>query len=358
MVSKFLNSMQQATALIRHIQYKLFIEEFIVSSLVAILGIRLFLKLTSYPQLGGLGLHISHMLWGGLLMFIAIVILLTFLNTNVKQIATVIGGLGFGTFIDEIGKFVTSDNNYFYQPTFALIYLIFIILYLVLHFFDKRHEFTKKEYLVNSIELFKDAVINDLDREEQKRAMEYLQKADSDDAIVRTLSDLYRNFAHIKTTTPSLLSRLKKTLHKFYISLIRKKWFKTAIIVFFLFQAIISMIIGGFLLFTRNLSILPALLLSHSFSTESFNTIHLVTTLISLLLILFGITRIYASRLSAYLMFKRSILISILISQVFAFYYDPLNAFATLIFNIVILTALNYMIESEREIQMKKEQKF
>jgi len=33
-------------------------------------------------------------------------------------------------FIDELGKFITSDNNYFFQPTISLIYIVFIIIFL------------------------------------------------------------------------------------------------------------------------------------------------------------------------------------------------------------------------------------
>jgi len=41
------------------------LENFFISAIVAVLGIRLFLHLTNYFQLGGNNLHISHMLWGG-----------------------------------------------------------------------------------------------------------------------------------------------------------------------------------------------------------------------------------------------------------------------------------------------------
>ena len=43
------------------------LENFLVSAVASVLLIRLFLSLTDYPQIGGPGLHLAHMLWGGLL---------------------------------------------------------------------------------------------------------------------------------------------------------------------------------------------------------------------------------------------------------------------------------------------------
>jgi hypothetical protein len=51
------------------------LDTFLVSAIAAIVVIRIFLEATGYPQLGG-GLHIAHVLWGGLGMLVAIVLLL------------------------------------------------------------------------------------------------------------------------------------------------------------------------------------------------------------------------------------------------------------------------------------------
>lgn len=106
------------------------LDVYLVSALIAVVLTRLFLKLTDYPQLGGEGFHIAHVLWGGLLMAVGTLMLLLSQHPN-RRLAAIISGAGYGLFIDEVGKFVTSDVDYFYKPAALIIYLTFLIIWIV-----------------------------------------------------------------------------------------------------------------------------------------------------------------------------------------------------------------------------------
>src|SRR5947209_18461248 len=82
------------------------VDSFLVSAVATLLVIRIYLEAAGYPQLGGEGLHIAHVLWGGLGMLLAILLLLLFLSLTTRLIAALVGGAGFGAFIDELGKFL------------------------------------------------------------------------------------------------------------------------------------------------------------------------------------------------------------------------------------------------------------
>lgn len=76
------------------------LDTFLVSAVAAVIIIRIFLEATGYPQLDGGGLHIAHVLWGGLGMLVAIVLLLLFLTSTARLVAALVGGAGFGAFVD------------------------------------------------------------------------------------------------------------------------------------------------------------------------------------------------------------------------------------------------------------------
>ncbi len=125
------------------------LELLMVIAVVTILVNRAFLAATGYPQLSAGDLHIAHMLWGGFLMFIALVMVFRYWNPSIRRLAAFFAGVGFGLFIDELGKFITDNNDYFYKPTIAVIYVIFIAMFLLFRGFAEKSELSSRELNVN-----------------------------------------------------------------------------------------------------------------------------------------------------------------------------------------------------------------
>lgn len=321
--------------LIRNVDFGDNFEIFFVSAILAILGIRIYLQYTNFPILGTGNIHIGHMLWGGSLMLLALLIVYTFLGRFARYAAAILGGLGFGTFIDELGKFITSDNNYFYKPTFSIIYVIFILLYLLFKLIQGKQRYSQKEYLANGIEYIEDAISNDLDEEEKNTAIKLLSNADQKNPITKALIKLFKDLETIPNEKPDILSRLKSRFSEYYFSLVRSRWFPNIINGIFLLQLFISILF----------------IFLSIFSTA--NILNIIASTISGIFIIWGVLLMRRSRLEAFHKFKDSILISIFLVQVFTFYQEQLRAFLGLIANILILMALNYMIVQERNVLKK-----
>ena len=104
---------------------------YLLASLVAyaltVIVTRVYLEAAGFPQLGTSVLHIAHALWGGLLLFVAALLPLALANRWAIQASAVLGGLGTGLFIDEVGKFITQTNDYFFAPSLSLIYGFFLL---------------------------------------------------------------------------------------------------------------------------------------------------------------------------------------------------------------------------------------
>jgi hypothetical protein len=92
---------------------------------------RLILELTGYPRLAAGDLHIAHVLWGGLLLFGAALLPVLFANRWVYTTAALTAGVGAGLFMDEVGKFITQTNDYFYPAAAPIIYAFFLLTVLL-----------------------------------------------------------------------------------------------------------------------------------------------------------------------------------------------------------------------------------
>jgi hypothetical protein len=162
--------------LVRNVRTAEHLTTFVVAGVSTVLITRLILGLSGYPQIGGRGLHIAHVLPGGLLMLVSIFLLLAYVGPVVRPAAALVGGIGFGLFIDEVGKFVTSDNNYFYKPTAAIVYVVFVLIVLAAKFFTSRRPIDPRERLANVVDLAVEGVAGGLSRRRVAQASVQLRE--------------------------------------------------------------------------------------------------------------------------------------------------------------------------------------
>lgn len=145
-------------------------------AIITILAIRAFLAITNYPQISTSSLHIAHMLWGGLFLLASVIVILYYHGHRAKVIGSIIAGIGLGFFIDELGKFITADNDYFYQPTPMLVYIFFILLWLILNKLDNYKPTTNHQRYVDMLTRLRDASIHGMTPKDKKIIFNYAKQ--------------------------------------------------------------------------------------------------------------------------------------------------------------------------------------
>lgn len=172
-----------------------FLLDFIFWAILSLLVTRFFLNITDYPVIGRGIWHISHVLLGGFLMLIGILFLLTSFGKRIRHFSGIICGIGWGLFIDEIGKYITLDNNYLFRPAIIFIYLSFILLFIIYRLLEKTEIKSTLSLWHELFENFEEIIDHDL----EKREKEY---------ILKLISQLEKR--HLALPKRQLLNQIKK----------------------------------------------------------------------------------------------------------------------------------------------------
>lgn len=182
---------------------RLLAERYLLISLISfaatVLLVRLFLEITNYPRVEFGTLHIAHVIWGGLFLFAAALLPVMFANRWAIFWSAFLSGVGFGLFIDEIGKFITQTNDYFYPPAAPLIYACFLLTVMIYLQFRRPRPSTTREDLYHIFSMMEELLDEDLDEEEKS-------------FLIQRLSHI------INTSTDKTLVRLAQSLLDFLLS--------------------------------------------------------------------------------------------------------------------------------------------
>jgi hypothetical protein len=315
----------------------LFLESFLVAAVASVLAIRWFLALTGFPKLGEGGVHIAHMLWGGALMLVALLLLFAYLDRPIQHVAAIIAGLGFGTFIDEIGKFVTADNDYFFHPAVALIYVILVALFIAGRTLVGRRALTQAEALANALDLLEVRLARPLEGDDRARIERLLAQADQGSELV-TAVGRYLDALPQRPDVDAWWETIPRWFAERYHQVARDPRFSrllsAAVIVYAAAAVASSMLV-----------LVTARRAGASLSAAELGQI--VSTLVGAALIGRGVLALPGSRVEAYRWFLRGILVWLLITQVFIFYSSQFAGLGGLAIDLGAYVMLRYAIGHE-----------
>ena len=326
------------------------LETFLVAAITTVLVIRTQLWLTHYPQLGGGGLHIAHLLWGGVFMVLAIGILLIFLGRGARRPAALIGGVGFGFFIDELGKFITEDNDYFFKPAAGVIYLIFILMFLLIRLLARGRALSTDERAANAVYLAIDATHGRLHERERERAIALLAQADATDPLVVPLRNLLTGMRGLPTPPPRFYERWAEHARAAYLRATRWRGFRPLVTTIFVIWALAGLVLVLGAVFSVAIEVGGARRGYESDALEDLGFLNVATTLCymaSTVCVVRGVAMLRRDRIGAYRWFERALLIAILLTHVFIFVESQFGAVFGLGLDILLLLAVRSMIHAE-----------
>ena len=267
-------------------------ELLVVSSVATVVAVRIGLHLSGYPKIAGGSLHIAHLLWGGLLMLGSALVLLTFLNRSMMRLGAVLAGVGFGLFVDEVGKFVTANNDYFFRPALSLIYICFALLFLLRRSLRTFRELDDAEVKVN-------AALDDSGGTRDR-------------------------YVVAKSKIAALLNR---------------RWLTTGVIVIFLVQAV-AYVVALVLLLVLEVSGTDKETLPIAPQELPVAVAALVCAIGYSALVIFGVIRLVGNRIAGVIWLSRATLFNLLLVQPFQFYQQQISALLGLGLNLAAYAVL------------------
>ena len=308
-------------------------EVFFVSSVATILLVRMILAATGWPQLGGGKIHFAHLLWGGIGMLLAFILFMAMQGRLWDLLATLSAGIGFGLFLDELGKFITSDNDYFFQPVVAIIYVLFVVLFFVFRALGRVDKMGPETALVNSFDFAKEAVMRAMSHGERDEALYVLGRADQSDPMVLALSEVLRQ-VDPPGGGPNAAQRAWDRAHDRWTRLVGRRWFRRFVLWWFVLTTLVWLL--NPITYVADGSTLTVMDIGGMLAGTATG----VCTIL-------GILRWRKSKLHAYRWFERGALIAILVGEFFSFYQYQVWAVLGLVWMLIQLAVIRSMISIE-----------
>ncbi len=311
------------------------LDVFLVAAVASVIGNRVFLVITGYPQVGNGTLHISHAIWGGLMMAIAIIIATAYLSPAIRGFVPVLGGIGFGFFVDEVGKFITRDVNYFFRPAFSVIYLTFVAMFFAFRAIERKR-FGPNEGVLAALEALKAAALGQLDEPRRHAALDLLRTTNASGGFPDRIATLLEEVPVLTPNEPSRPARAAAQARLRYDRWTNRRSFVVTVTTLFLLRA------AGFV------TGIVAIALDGNGITSFSEWMSVLGESVSTTLIVVGVCRLPVSRERAYQWFDRGLLVSLLFTQIFVFEQQQLAGTIGLAITLVYWILLRSAMRAEQ----------
>jgi len=279
-------------------------------------------------------------------------LLLSFVGRSLRTPAAILGGIGFGLFIDE-GKFVTADNDYFFKTSAAIIYVVFVVLFLIGRAIQRRRGLEPREYLVNALDPLTEAARGNLDDQERRRALELLRQADADEPLVGRVRQLLEETETVPVQR-RLLARSANGCEWCTTNSWSVRDFAGAQLVLHRMGAAlidqsdrvgsrsVAQVLWGY---RRRVDVRR-----WSRRAAASQCRKPASSLVASALVIYDVWRLRrGSRLDAYRMFERALLVQIFVGQFFSFVESQFAAVLGLAIDILLLVTVRYLLRFEQQ---------
>jgi hypothetical protein len=328
-------AIQLRTGLPRDVRAMTYLVSFVVTTVATVLSIRIVLAATGYPQLGGSGLHIAHAVWGGLVLAIGVVVMLSFVGPVVRPVAVVMTGIGFGLFLDEVGKFVTSTNNYFFRPAVAIMYVLTVLLVLAAHWVHGRQGPRPAELLAGAVNEAVAGAAGGISEARRSRALALVDEAGNQPGAAETVALLRALPASTKEPGDPLIW-LGDRVRRFGEPFARKRWLRITVVTVLVVNAFFSLL-------TVVSTIIVEFFVPASIRAESSIGISkwgAIPSVISVLCVIAGIRVLRRDPGRGYAWFERALLVDLLLTQPIVVAAEQFSALPTVAVDLVMLAVV------------------
>ena len=171
---------------------------------------------------------------GGLLLFLAVLALLLFANPWVYPLGAALGGVGVGLFMDEVGKFITQSNDYFYPWAAPIIYTFFLLTVMIYLRVNRQRQQDARTEMYHALDLLAEVLDHDLEPSEHAELIQHLSQVEksSDNPDLSRLSALLLEFVserdlHLAPEHPEAWQRVTqwlKSIEERWFNRIQMKW--------------------------------------------------------------------------------------------------------------------------------------